>query len=90
MPFPRPSDPLPDTEMAGSIVTCTVPALAGWAGRGARSIRWYVTSLMGDRAYEIYVAHLAVEHPGEPPLSEREFWVQRYREQEATPGARCC
>ena len=76
--------------MAGSIVTGTVPALAGWAGRGARNIRWYVTSLMGDRAYEIYVAHLAVEHPGEPPLSEREFWVQRYREQEATPGARCC
>ena len=76
--------------MAGSIVTGSMPALASWAGRGARSIRWYVTSLMGDRAYEIYVAHLAVEHPGEPPLSEREFWVQRYREQEATPGARCC
>lgn len=76
--------------MAASIVTGAMPALANWAGRGARSIRWYVTSLMGDRAYEIYVAHLAVEHPGEPPLSEREFWVQRYREQEATPGARCC
>lgn len=78
------------TDMAGRTVTGRMPALAGWAGRGARSIRWYVTSLMGDRAYETYVAHLAVEHPGQPPLAEREFWVQRYREQETTPGARCC
>lgn len=64
--------------------------LAGWIGRGARGIRWYVTSLMGDRAYEIYVAHLAGDHPDATPLAEREFWVQRYREQEETPGARCC
>lgn len=90
MLFPQPSDPPPGTEMAGGIVTGAMPALASWAARGARGIRWYVTSLMGDRAYETYVAHLAVEHPAEPPLAEREFWVQRYREQEATPGARCC
>ena len=61
-----------------------------WAARAARSVSWYVTSLMGDRAYETWVAHLAVEHPEQTPVSEREFWKQRYREQETTPGARCC
>jgi uncharacterized short protein YbdD (DUF466 family) len=76
--------------MASSTVLNRKSAHLGWVGRGARAIRWYVTSLMGDRAYEIYVAHLAREHPGASPLAEREFWVQRYREQESTPGARCC
>lgn len=61
-----------------------------WAAGAARSLSWYVTSLMGDRAYETWVAHLAVEHPEQTPVSEREFWKQRYREQETTPGARCC
>jgi uncharacterized short protein YbdD (DUF466 family) len=78
------------SDMVRGSLTGRMPALAGWAGRSARGIRWYMTSLMGDRAYSIYVDHLAVEHPGQPPLAEREFWVQRYREQEATPGARCC
>ena len=61
-----------------------------WAGQRARDVHWYVTSLMGDRAYCVYVEHLAGEHPGRSPLSEREFWKQRYRQQETTPGARCC
>lgn len=55
-----------------------------------RGVRWYVTSLMGDRAYDTWVAHLALEHPDQTPVSEREFWRARYREQETTPGARCC
>lgn len=55
-----------------------------------RSIRWYVTTLMGDRAYDTYVAHLHRQHPGVSPMSEREFWRARMDEQERNPGARCC
>ena len=61
-----------------------------WLGRRARDVGWYVTTLMGDRAYGVYVEHLVLEHPERVPPSEREFWKQRYREQESTPGARCC
>lgn len=78
------------TGVGGGSLIGRMPPLAEWAGQSVRGIRWYVTSLMGDRAYKTYVAHLAGEHPDAPPLAEREFWVQRYREQEATPGARCC
>ncbi|MCB0945731.1 MAG: putative selenoprotein, partial [Mycobacterium sp.] len=28
--------------------------------------------------------------PGEPVLSERDYWKMRHRHTEADPGARCC
>lgn len=58
--------------------------------RAVRGVGWYVTSLMGDRAYGNYVAHHRSTHDGQPPLNEREFWKERYREQDLTPGSRCC
>lgn len=58
--------------------------------RLARGIRWYVTTLMGDRAYDVYVTHHRVHHPHEEPLTERQFWRQRAADQDADPGARCC
>ncbi|WP_309615547.1 YbdD/YjiX family protein [Salinibacterium sp.] len=67
-----------------------MPAAIQWMTRRARSVSWYITSLMGDRAYDTYVDHLAARHPGIAPVDERAFWVARYREQEANPGARCC
>lgn len=58
--------------------------------RVARGTAWYVTSVMGDRAYADYVAHHRGVHPGEEPLSEREFWRDRHRRQERDPSGRCC
>lgn len=58
--------------------------------RGARGIRWWVASVMGDNAYARYTDHLARTHPGEPVPTEREYWRQRYAEADARPGARCC
>ena len=58
--------------------------------RGARGIRWWVASVMGDNAYARYTDHLARTHPGEPVLTEREYWRQRYAEADANPAARCC
>ncbi len=58
--------------------------------RAGRGIRWYVTTLMGDRAYDVYVSHLRAHHPTATPLTERQFWRQRSDEQDRDPGARCC
>lgn len=60
------------------------------AGRGLAGVRWYVTTIMGDRDYERYVAHLTRRHPDAPVPSEKEYWRRRWAEQDADPGARCC
>lgn len=58
--------------------------------RAGRGIRWYMTTLMGDRAYDTYVTHLAAHHPAAQPLSERQFWREKMADQDRNPGARCC
>ena len=56
----------------------------------AAKIRWYVTTLMGDRAYDVYVAHHRAQHPDAAIPTERQFWCDRMAEQDRNPGARCC
>lgn len=58
--------------------------------RAGRDLRWYVHSIMGDNAYQHYVAHQRVHHPEEPVPTEREFWIARHAEAEANPKTRCC
>ncbi|WP_174551458.1 MULTISPECIES: YbdD/YjiX family protein [Rhodococcus] len=55
-----------------------------------RGLWWWLTSVMGDRDYERFVAHMRRTHPGEPIPSERQYWRDRYAEADANPGARCC
>jgi uncharacterized short protein YbdD (DUF466 family) len=45
---------------------------------------------MGDNHYRRYVEHRARTHPGEPVLTERDYWKMRHRNTEANPNARCC
>ncbi len=71
-------------------VATPLRALLRAAGRAARGIRWYITTLMGDTAYETYVAHHRRNHPDEEPMTERTFWRQRMDDQDRNPGARCC
>jgi uncharacterized short protein YbdD (DUF466 family) len=56
----------------------------------ARGVWWWFTSVLGDRDYERFVAHMQARHPGEPIPSEREFWRSRHAAAEANPAARCC
>ncbi|WP_273652582.1 YbdD/YjiX family protein [Cellulomonas fimi] len=58
--------------------------------RAARAVHWYTTTLLGDRDYDRYVAHLARAHPGVVPPSEAQYWRTRHAEADARPGARCC
>ena len=62
----------------------------GRAGRLGRQIAWYVASLMGDNHYRRYLDHRRRDHPGEPVLTEREYWQRRHSAADANPGARCC
>jgi uncharacterized short protein YbdD (DUF466 family) len=56
----------------------------------ARQIGWYWGTLMGDNHYARYVAHRRGTHPGEPVISEREYWRRRHAETDASPSPRCC
>jgi len=45
---------------------------------------------MGDNHYVRYVAHRQRTHPGDPVLTEREYWKMRHAATEASPNSRCC
>ena len=45
---------------------------------------------MGDSHYQRYVEHRRRAYPGEPVLSEREYWKMRYAAADSRPGMRCC
>ncbi|MCA4997034.1 YbdD/YjiX family protein [Tsukamurella tyrosinosolvens] len=56
--------------------------------RALKAIRWYVGSVMGDNHYQRYVEHRRATHPGEPVMTEREYWKARH--DSSTVQARCC
>ncbi|MEP7160973.1 MAG: YbdD/YjiX family protein [Dermatophilaceae bacterium] len=58
--------------------------------RGATGLRWWWRGVVGADAYEHYVAHLRACHPDTAVPSERQFWKNRYDEEERNPTARCC
>lgn len=62
----------------------------GHAARLVRHLRWYIASLMGDNHYQRYLTHRRRDHPGEPVLSEAQYWRMRHKQTETNPGARCC
>ncbi|MGV0791728.1 YbdD/YjiX family protein [Mycolicibacterium sp. XJ1819] len=53
-------------------------------------LKWYSATLMGDNHYRRYVEHRERMHPGQPVISEREYWRMRHAATEANPNARCC
>jgi uncharacterized short protein YbdD (DUF466 family) len=53
-------------------------------------IRWYSGTLMGDNHYRRYLEFRGRTHPGEPVLTEREYWRMRHAATESSPSARCC
>lgn len=65
----------------------SVPARLGAA---LRALRWYWSGVTGADAYERYVAHLSRAHPGCPVPTKRDFWREKYADQERNPTQRCC
>ena len=69
--------------MSGPAKSVTVGTLLARFGRTLRVV-------IGAPDYERYLAHMRERHPGEPPLTEREFFARRLRERSERPGGRCC
>lgn len=75
-----------------------------WAGvrTGARGVLWYLKGLLGEDAYEKYVAHHEALHAAgadvdgadegapHPLMTEREFWRDQTDRQDQNPQGRCC
>lgn len=78
---------LPELRTRGRAVPRKVWAATCAAARG---VRWYMSQLMGDSAYETYLAHQRRTHPDAEPLTERQFWREKMDDQDRNPGARCC
>ncbi|HVA58789.1 MAG: YbdD/YjiX family protein [Gemmatimonadaceae bacterium] len=55
-----------------------------------RAIGTVTRRVIGVPDYERYLAHLRQCHPGERPVSRKEFSRQRLEEKYSRPGARCC
>ena len=62
----------------------------GHTARTARQIRWYIRALMGDSHYRRYLEYRLRTHPGEPVLTESDYWRMRHRHTETSPAPRCC
>lgn len=57
--------------------------------RSVTAIRWFLREVTGESRYEKYLASVR-DHGERPVMTEREFWRERARHEEATPSARCC
>ena len=64
--------------------------LASQFGSYFGALSRYSASLMGDDYYRRYVEFRERTHPGEPVLTEREYWRMRHAATEANPQTRCC
>lgn len=58
--------------------------------RALRGVRWYLREVAGETAYDRYVEHRRLEHPGAPVMTRRDFERRRQDAREARPQARCC
>lgn len=55
-----------------------------------RGTRWFIRGVLGEDAYERYLAHHAAVHPEGVAMSAGEFWRERMDRQNADPRGRCC
>jgi uncharacterized short protein YbdD (DUF466 family) len=63
--------------------TRDVPALA-------RRVAAVIRRIIGVPDYDVYVAHVRERHPGQQPMSERDFQRERLSARYSQPGNRCC
>ena len=70
------------TTMVRRIWSALLKAKAGFV--------WYVREFSGEAKYDHYLEHFASEHPGETPLTEREYWRMREEYDRKHPNTSCC
>jgi uncharacterized short protein YbdD (DUF466 family) len=58
--------------------------------RAVAGALWYAREVLGENAYDHYLAHQRRHRPGEAVLTRREFECRRMDTMEVRPGQRCC
>jgi len=67
--------------------------------KGIRGVVWYVKGILGEDAYEKYVAHhtascetdaARLDGAQHPLMTAREFWRDQTDRQDQNPQGRCC
>ncbi len=71
-------------------MTPSSTTVLGQLRRGANGLRWFWNGMVGADAYERYVAHLRRQHPDCEIPTVKQFWRDKYDEQERNPKTRCC
>lgn len=56
----------------------------------ARGVRWWWRGVVGEDAYDRFVDHQQRRHPSAPIPTKRDFWREKYADQERNPRSRCC
>ena len=56
----------------------------------ARQVRRAYLQIFGIPDYERYLAHAAAHHPGEAPLSRRDFSARAIERKYSRAGPKCC
>ena len=72
--------------------------LAVAIGKGARDVAWFVRGVLGEDAYEKYVAHYESHRAATGTddsergelMTPREFWRDHADRQDRNPQGRCC
>ena len=80
---PDPSTVVPAADGAGGAQR---PGLRDYA----RTLRQGCRQVFGIPDYERYIAHMAVHHPDERLLSQRDFFAQSIDRKYGKSGPRCC
>lgn len=60
------------------------------AAEAWKRFRRFARGVLGSDAYDKYLQHHFVTGCEHEPLSEKDFWREKYAEQDRNPGARCC
>ncbi|MBT1003596.1 putative selenoprotein [Paenarthrobacter sp. DKR-5] len=59
-------------------------------GRGLKSLGAYLKAVLGEDAYEQYLAHHRRTACEAPAMTAKEFWRDKTDRQDANPQGRCC
>ncbi len=54
------------------------------------AVAGYVKGVLGEDAYEKYLAHHGASGCATPAMTVREFWRDKADRQDANPEGRCC
>lgn len=78
------------TGAAGARGASTEADVRARVGAFLREVRRFARGIMGSDAYDKYLTHHRVTGRTHAPLSEREFWREKYAEEDRNPQGRCC